>query len=45
MTYIGKEFESNIVDYPPTHGWQEGSCEGFDVDTALYTPGCLAGHA
>ncbi len=40
--HLEKEFESNIVDYLSTHGWLEGSCEGYDVDAALYTQDALA---
>lgn len=40
--HLEKEFESNIVDYLSSHGWQEGSGEGYDVDAALYTQDALA---
>jgi len=40
--HMEKEFESNIVDYLSAHGWLEGSCEGYDVDAALYTQDALA---
>ena len=37
-----KEFESNIVDYLSSHGWREGSGDGYDVESALYTEDALA---
>ncbi|HUX22943.1 MAG TPA: type I restriction endonuclease, partial [Spirochaetia bacterium] len=40
--HLEKHFESDLVDYLTTHGWQEGASGNYDQDRALYTGDALA---